>query len=179
MSGLNKLDWRALQRYLSPQAADDLNRFLEKMPNNVGNAVLIAAGISWISAGALGLFTTVKVEELTEKRIELAETEALKPMVPELKNRPVSKAAIEKFVKKIEGQYDGLTFSINGNTVTIVGSEPKDFWQFREAMGHMQNGGQGWRVNLENMCVGRECDKDKLRATIKINEVKVEMPVIE
>jgi hypothetical protein len=41
----------------------------------------------------------------------------------------------------------------------------------------MQNGGSGWRVSLDKMCVGRECgDKDKLGVSLKVNKVSVENP---
>jgi len=171
-----KFEWRSIQRYLSPQATDDLNKFLEKLPQNVGSSVLIAAGIAWAAAGAIGIYTTMQVRGLTELRAELAEVNALKPHVPILKDIAVNKNDIENFIGRMEVKYPDLTFSATGNTVLIVGKDTNTFAQFREALGHIQNGGNGWKIKLDNMCVGRECDKDKLRATIKINQVRVEMP---
>jgi len=132
---LKSFDWKSLQKYFSSQSADDLNRFLEKMPQNAGQTILIAAGIAWAMAGALGLYTAIQTQQLTELRAKLMATEALKPSVPKIKNIAIPKAEVEKFV------------------------------------------GQGWRVSLENLCVGRECDKrHKLAVSLKVNKVSVEKP---
>ena len=71
-------DWRSLKKYTSPHAADDLNAFLEKLPQNAGQTMLIIAGIAWGAAGVVGLYTTVQLQKLTELRAELQEAEAIK-----------------------------------------------------------------------------------------------------
>lgn len=174
MNNKTKFDWRILKRYLGSQGSDDISNFLEKLPQNVGHPILIAGGIAWLSFCTLFLFTMFKTTELTELRAELIETTALKPNVPSLKDTPVSSKHVNAFVKKIKFNYPDLTFSVTGNTILIIGADTRAFPQFREVMGHLQNGGHGWRPHLVSMCVGRECDKDKLRATVKINKVKVE-----
>lgn len=174
---LKNFNWKKYQKYFSAQSADDLNRFLEKMPHNVGQSVLIAAGIVWAVAAALGLFTAVQTQKLTELRSELKATEALKPVVPIIKNIPISKDEVEKFVTNAQENYRGIDIKANGSTIIITARNTANFTEFREAIGHVQNGGAGWRVSLEKLCVGRECDKQyKLAVSLKVNKVSVENP---
>lgn len=171
------LDMNKFKKLLDPKASADLNTFLERLPQNAGQTVLIAAAIAWGMAAALGLYTAVKVQQLTELRAELRETEALKPNVPTINNVPIEKEAVDKFVAEAKEIYRGLTITASGSTVIITASNTKNFTEFREALGHVQNGGQGWRVSLEKLCVGRECDKThKLAASLKVNKVSVQPP---
>lgn len=168
-------DWRSLQKYFSAQSTDDLNRFLEKIPQNAGQTVLIAAGIAWGVAAAAGLFTAIQTQKMTELRAELAETKALKPSVPTIKNVGIPKAEVEAFVKQAQKNYRGINIKASGSTILITASSTANFTEFREAIGHVQNGGSGWRVSLEKMCVGRECDKrHRLAVSLKVNKVSVE-----
>lgn len=171
-----KFDWRSLQNYFSPQATSDLNEFLEKMPQNAGNAVLIAAGIAWMAAAAFGLFTTMKVQELTEMRAELKETQAKRPSVPTIRNVPVNQNKLRRFVSDLERLYPNLIVKQQGSSIFIGAGELPLFGTFREAVGHVQNGGTGWRVKVDNICVGRECRREKLAALLRINKVSVEKP---
>ncbi len=159
---------------MDPKAAGDLNAFLEKLPQNAGQAVLIAAGISWAVAAALGLFTTIKIQELTEYRLQLQELEALKPNVPKVRDLPVSPAEVKVFAERMSDLYRGLKISSSGSTIFISAKATARYTEFREAVGHAQNGGQGWRVNVEKLCVGRECKQEKLGIALKINKVSVE-----
>jgi len=166
-----------LKKLADPKAADDLNAFLEKLPHNAGQTVLIAAGIAWASAAALGLFTAVKMQELTELRATYRETEALKPQVPSITETPIARKDVETFVKQASKIYRGITITARGSTIVITAQNTSNFTEFREALGHVQNGGQGWRVSLEKMCVGRECHKShQLAATLKVNKVSVKEP---
>jgi len=90
---MKSFDWRKLQRYLGPQAGKDLNNFLEKLPQTAGQAILIAVGIVWTSGAAAGLFATVQTQKLIEVRTELANAEALKPVVPRIKDLPVPQSS--------------------------------------------------------------------------------------
>lgn len=174
---LKDFDWRSLQKLLDPKAAGDLNAFLEKMPQNAGQTVLIAAGIAWGMAAALGLYTTIQVQQLTELRAELKEAESLTPIVPKIKDVAINKGEISPFVEKLSQIYRGLGVQQNGPTILITSSRTGSFTEFREAIGHVQNGGSGWRVSLQKLCVGRECDRQhKLAAALKINKVSVEKP---
>ncbi|MBU0859598.1 MAG: hypothetical protein KJ667_06650, partial [Alphaproteobacteria bacterium] len=63
-----------------------------------------------------------------------------------------------------------------GAGVFITSTTTGNFGEFREAIGHVQNGGSGWRVTVDRLCVGRECDRDKLAALLKISTVSVDKP---
>lgn len=163
-----------LKKLMDPKSAGDLNVFLEKLPHNAGQTVLIAAGITWAMAAALGLYASVEAKSLTELREQLKETSALQPKVPVIKDVPIDKAEVDKFASQLEGIYRGLDIKANGSTILITAQQTSRFTEFREAVGHVQNGGSGWRVSVDKLCVGRECDKMKLAAALKINKVSVE-----
>lgn len=172
------LNFSTLQRLADPKAAGDLNTFLEKLPQNAGNAALIAAGIAWTAAAALGVYTMVKTQSLIELRAELRATESLKPLVPKITDKPVNSALIKAFSDDMTGLYQGynLKISAKGPAIYITSKTTASFGAFREAVGHVQNGGSGWRVNVEKLCVGRECKGDQLAALLKINKVSVDKP---
>ena len=167
-----------LKRLADPKAAGDLNHFLEKLPQHAGNTALIAAGIAWTAAAALGVFTMVKTQSLIELRGELRATEALQPMVPKISDKPVNAAITKTFAEDMNGLYQGygLKIKAQGPAIYITAKSTTSFGAFREAVGHVQNGGSGWRVNVEKLCVGRECKGDNLAALLKINKVSVDKP---
>ena len=170
-------DIKKYERYFSSQSTKDLNVFLEKLPQNAGQTALIAAGIAWAMAAAAGLYTAVQTQTLTELRAELKATQALKPAVPHIKNIPIDKKAVEDFVASASKSYRGIDIRANGSTIIIGARSTSNFAEFREAIGHVQNGGAGWRVSLEKLCVGREFDKQyKLAVSLKVNKVSVENP---
>ncbi|MEM8833360.1 MAG: hypothetical protein AAGB32_02350 [Pseudomonadota bacterium] len=167
------------KKYFGAHSSQDLNRFLEALPQNAGQTVLIAAGIAWGMAAAAGLYAAVQAQSLTELRATLKETQALKPSVPTIKNVAIPKTEVEKFVEQAKKTYRGLDIKSQGSTVIITAASTSNFAEFREAIGHVQNGGNGWRVSLEKLCVGRECDKrSKLAASLKVNKVSVENPTL-
>jgi len=174
MKALSQFDWRSLSKYFSPKAADDANAFLEKLPQNSSKKLLIITGIIWSLAAALGLFTTVKMQALGELTLKRDEASALLPVVPELQDKPVSAREILTFVEGIQDIYKGLEIKANGSSISIRAKATSMFGQFREAIGHVQNGGEGWRVSVEKLCVGKECQQYPLAALLKINKVSVE-----
>ncbi|MCB9988513.1 MAG: hypothetical protein H6868_04155 [Rhodospirillales bacterium] len=176
MVDFKSFDWRALKKFLDPKAADDLNVFLEKLPQTAGQTVLIAAGIAWTMAAGVGLYTAVQLQTLTELRAELKETSALQPIVPRIKDVPVNRAEVEEFTKTLVQNYPGLSIKTQGAAIYIAAASTANFGQFREAISHVQNGGSGWRVSVERLCAGRECTKDHLAALLKINKVSVDKP---
>jgi hypothetical protein len=173
---IKNFDWRSLKKYLEPGAANDLNAFLEKMPQNAGQSVLIAAGIAWGAAGALGLFTAVQLQSLTTLRAELQDADALQPVVPEVRNIPVDASAVKTFAESAKNIYRGIEIKGQGSSITITAQNTSSFPEFREAIGHVQNGGQGWRVNVQRLCVGRECSNYHLGATLRISKIDVTSP---
>jgi len=176
LKSLKSFDWRSLKKYFSPHAADDLNRFLEKMPQNAGQTILIIVAVVWGFAGVVGLYTSVQIKALTEMRAELQEGNAVKPSVPTISEVAINSSQVSKFVEQIESVYKGLEIKASGSSISISGKQTSQFGEFREAIGHVQNGGSGWRVNVDKLCVGRECDRIPLSATLKINKVSVDSP---
>ncbi len=173
---LQNFDWRSLKKYTSPQASEDLNKFLEKMPVNAGKTMLIIAATAWGCAGMIGLYTTVQIQKLTELRAELEEAEALQPIVPTISDVAIDSTEVLKFVESVKDIYKGLEIRASGSSVSLTSTSTTGFGQWREAVGHVQNGGSGWRVNIENLCVGRECQREPLAAVLKINKVSVNNP---
>ena len=170
---LKNYDWRSLQKFTNPQAADDLNDFLEKLPHNAGQTMQIIPGVVWAAAGAVGLFTAVQLQKVSEIRIELEEAQALKPIVPKIVDKAVSPKVVKDFADNTKEIYQGLEFKASGPTVVINGKSLGSFGQFREAIAHVQNGGTGWRVSIDRLCIGRECERYPLGAALKINTVSV------
>ncbi len=173
---LKNFDWRSLQKYTKPQAADDLNVFLEKLPQNAGQTMLIMAGISWSIAGAVGLFTAVQLQQITELRTAVEEAQALKPIVPKMINQAANAKQVADFVEDAKKIYNGLDIKASGASITISAKNTNAYGQFREALGHVQTGGSGWRIEIDKLCVGRECERFQLSASLKINTVSVKGP---
>jgi hypothetical protein len=173
---LKSFDWRVLKKVMDPKASADLNVFLEKLPQTAGQTVLIAAGIAWAGAAMLGLYTAVQTQELIKLRAELKSTEAMRPIVPTISDVPVSTGQIQSFAESMAATYRGLQIRPQGAGVFIMSPNTGNFGEFREAIGHVQNGGSGWRVSIERLCVGRECEREKLAALLRINTVSVDTP---
>lgn len=174
LKGLNGLNWHSVNKYMSSQAIDDFNTFLEKLPLNTNKTVLIIVGIVWGCGAALGLYTTVKMQEFARISVEYGEEKALVPKVPAIKDNPVSPAEVTKFVDELQETYKGLEIKANASIIVVRSKSTAQFGEFREAIGHVQNGGVGWRVNIDRLCVGRECLQFPLSASLKINKVSVE-----
>lgn len=175
-----KLDPKAieagLRKMASPNAAGDLNHFMEKLPLNAGHTMLIMAGVAWAVAGAAGLFATVQAQKLTELRAKLQEAQALQPIVPQIVDVPIPPDQVTKFVESIKDVYQGIQIQASGSAVSIHATNTGNFGQFREALGHVQNGGSGWRVSVGSLCIGRECQGPPLQATLNVNKVDVQAP---
>ena len=59
-------DFKQMKRITDPQAVKDLDRFLDKLPSNVGYNALIAAGITWALAGGALLFASTESTKLPQ-----------------------------------------------------------------------------------------------------------------
>lgn len=173
---LKSFNWRSLHKLTNAQAAGDLNIFLERLPQNVGQTMLIITGVIWAATAALGLFTTIQIKQLTEVRAKLQEAQALKPIVPVVKDVAVDPNEIGNFVTRATKIYTTLEVRNQASSVTITGTATSQFAAFREIISHIQNGGSGWRVGVERLCVGRECEGKPLSATLNINKVSVDKP---
>jgi len=169
----------SLKRLADPKAAGDLNAFLEKLPQTAGQTVLIAAGIAWMAGAGLGLFAAVQIQSMTKLRAELQDISALKPPVPVLADIPVPQKEVEEFGKSLAKTYPNVEIKQQGPNIQITAKSTALFGVWREAVGHVQNGGSGWRVSVDKMCVGRECKSGgELGVLLKINKVSVDKPQI-
>ncbi len=174
VEALKSINWNSFQKLTTPQAADELNIFLEKLPKNTNKSILVITAIIWGSAAVLGLYTTVKMQELAELSIKRGEAQALLPIVPKIQDKPVDTQEVKTFVDELHKTYKDLEIKGSSSNIVINAKSTANYGQFREAIGHIQNGGFGWRVNVEKMCVGKECKQFPLSATLRINKVSVE-----
>lgn len=174
---IKSFDINFFKKLTDPKMAGDLNTYLENLPEKAGHTILVAAGIAWAVAAAAGLFTTIKVQQLTEYRNTVKEAQALVPVVPKISDRPIEEADVKRFAEEASKAYKDLRITANGSNLLITSASTAHYAQFREAIGHVQNGGNGWRVSLQKFCVGRECDRQfMLAASLSINRVSVERP---
>lgn len=176
---LKGFDIKALNRYFSPSALNELNGFIEKLPQNAGHTILIAAGVAWGFVGILGLFTTLKAQDLNNLRAQLQDAKALKPIVPVLSEAPIDQKITSDFVKKMADSYKQLEIRAQGNTITINASQTSTFTLFREAVIQVQNGAEDWKVGLDSLCVGRECKQNQLSISLKINRINIDKPSVD
>ncbi|MCB9964103.1 MAG: hypothetical protein H6855_03005 [Rhodospirillales bacterium] len=144
------------------------------MPQNAGNTILVVAAVIWSVAGGLGLYTVIQSRSLAELRGQLFEMEAVKPTVPKVTNVAEDAKQVDAFTELAAKSYPDLDMNANGSSVTITANDTRFFPEFREAIGHVQNGGRGWRVNIEELCVGRECPQKPLSIKLKVNRVSIE-----
>lgn len=169
-------DFRSLQKYLSPQATDDFNKFLEKIPQHAGHGVLIAAGIAWGMAAAFGLVTMMQAKQITELRAQLQGEEALKPVVPVVMMTAVSPDELKRLVEGLKTIYPTLTINQSGGKITVQSKDTASYAEFREALGHVVNGGTNWKIGVEGFCVGRECQQNSLDAALKVEKLVIDKP---
>lgn len=168
-------DMNTIKRLTNPQAVKDLDKFLDALPLNVGYNALIAAGFTWLLAGLAILFATTESSKVAELRTKLLEVENLRPPVPTIDHVPLNKASIERYLEKIEriDLYPILNFRVAGDgKLEITGSE-QEFTAMTYAIGHIQGGGRNWHVDVDKMCVGRECQGSALQTTLKISTVRI------
>jgi hypothetical protein len=172
----NTINFKGLNQYLSAKAADDFNRFLEKVPQNAGKTALMAGALAWAAAAALGLFSMLQTQKLTELRGQLEASENLQPVVPVLTMVPVPAEQVKAFADRAKTLYPGLTVDASGNVLTIRSPDTSAYAQFREILGHVVSGGAGWKVSVNSMCVGRECAQNAIDASLRIEKINIDKP---
>lgn len=167
-------NWGKLQKYLNPQAIKDFDKLLDNMPVTVGYNAIVAAALMWLVAGGAFLFASNETKRATELRAELLAVEALKPPVPEVIYTPVSKAALEEMAKRVnEIGYPELTLRADADGVMKITGPTSALGSFRNAIGQMAFGDKNWRVELQTLCAGRECEGSGLSADLKISAARI------
>lgn len=170
-------DWKSLQKYLNPDAANDFSKFMDTVPVHAGKGVLIAGAIAWACAAAIGFFTILQTKEVTELRASYESSVAVKPLVPVITIEPVASGDVKKIIEQFKKTYPTMNYTASANTITIKSKQTADFAQFRESIGHIVNGGKGWKVEIESLCVGRECKDSGLGAKLKIQKLQIDKPI--
>lgn len=171
-----KLDSVTLKRYLSPHAYKDLDTFVEQLPMRAGHGIIIAGVAAWLAAGLAITYVTMQANHVMALRADILKAEALKPSVPVINRAPVALTEIEAFTKKLASLYPQISVSYNGNKINLRGPLTDKYGAFREAAGHAFNGGKGWRMSVDSMCVGRECEGAQLDGTFSVYRLQVDKP---
>jgi len=172
-----KFDLALLKRYTSPHAYKDLDVFIEQLPMRAGNGIVVCGIAAWVIAGLCIVYVVMQANHVMGLRADILKAEALKPTVPVISQVPIDPAEIDTFTKAMTEFYPQLNF-VNANGRIEIRAPKTDFYgAFREAVGHMFNGGTGWRVNVEEMCVGRECKNGTaLYGAFTIDRLRVDKP---
>ncbi len=176
-TGKRSFEWKKIADVFRAQSANDLHSFLEKIPHQAGRPVMIAACVAWGFAAVFGLYMAVQVQQMVEMRQELTDAKSLNTYVPAIKSEPVSEEEVRRFVETARRGYQGINMEADGANIIITAPSIRNFTAFREAIGHVQNGGNRWQVTMDKLCVGKECDENVPLATIlQVNKVSVEKP---
>ncbi len=170
-----KFDVNKLKRLMDPNAAKDLDKFLDNLPATVGYNALIAAGLTWLLAAGAVLFAMTEASKVAELRTELLKVESLQPPVPVIDFVPVGKSQLDGFVESVEriNLYPVLTFRVAGDGKLEINSKAEEFTAMTYAIGHVQGGGKNWKVEVDSMCIGDECQGGTLQTSLKVSTIKV------
>lgn len=172
-----KLDTVTLKRLLSPHAYKDLDTFVEQLPVRAGKGLIIAGIVAWIAAGLAITYVAMQANHVMELRADILKAEALKPTVPVIAKVPVPRAEVEAFSKKLAELYPQITISASEGRIQVQGAQTDKYGAFREAVGHAFNGGTGWRLATESLCVGRECaNTGQLQGAFTVYRLRVDKP---
>lgn len=172
-----KIDQTAFKRYLSPHAYKDLDSFVEQMPMRAGKGILVAGVVAWVAAGLSIMYATMQANHIMTLRADILKAEALKPTVPVITKVPVGDDEVEAFTTKLGELYPQITVNGRGNSIEMRAGDTDKYGAFREAVGHAFNGGKGWRLDVDELCVGRECKNNLgLYGVFSVNRLRVDKP---
>lgn len=142
-----------------------------------GQAAVIAGAVCLLFAALSVTYVVMQANNIMSLRADILKAEALKPTVPVINKAPVVDAEVAAFVKKIEGLYSQVSFAANGARVEMRASNVDKYGAFRESVGHLFNGGKGWRITVEEMCVGRECKNNTpVFGAFTVHTLRVDKP---
>jgi hypothetical protein len=173
---LKKVNWRKVAAMANPESIKDLDTFLDKLPQRAGMNGIIAASIIWGIAGVAVLFAYTKSVNLQELRREMTQAEAMRPTVPTITYAAVSPEQIKNQIEKIKTLYKNITIEAQGDTVKITAVMTRDFPVWRAAIGDLGYGNSGWRVQVKEMCAGRDCEGGSLKAVLSVQQLNINIP---
>lgn len=176
LPAMKGFDFAKLAKYANPETLKDLDVFLDNLPVRAGMNGIIVASIIWAIAGASLLVSYTKSVNLKELHKELTESRAALPTVPTLNYTPVSEALIKPHVTRMKDVYKNLTIDMSGADVKITAASTRDFASWRAAIGDVSYGGSGWRVQLKEICAGRDCVGTPLQAVLSVQQLDIKIP---
>lgn len=165
-----------LMKYANPNSMKDLDVFLDNLPTRAGMNGIIVASIIWGIAGAALLMTYTKSVNLRELRKELTETQAVTPSVPSISYNPIAAGLIKPQIDRMKTVYKTLTIEMVGADVKIAAASTRDFAAWRAAIGDIAYGGNGWRVQMKQLCAGRDCKGVPLQALLSVQQLDIKIP---
>ena len=175
-----QINMAMIQRYTSPQAIKDFDRFLDALPLNVGYNALIAAGIACLMGATSVWFSAQELEKVSKLHSDLTNIQALQPPVPILKYIPVGQNTLKPLTDKIAATYKGITIGVVGDGAVKISAQDTDYFpQFLAAISYLQRGGRNWKVRTDSLCVGRDCKSGKLVADVKIDIINFSQPEVK
>jgi hypothetical protein len=172
---LNQIN-SVIKKATSPQGVKDFDAFLDDLPVNVGYNALIAAGITCLMAAAAVWFTAGETEKVSKLHSDLMNVQALQPPVPVLKYMPVPRDVLKAQTDKIVSNFKGITVNISDGSIVLNAQDTDYFPQFLAAISYLQRGGKDWKVKINTLCVGRDCQGSKVSANLKIEMVRFGEP---
>jgi hypothetical protein len=145
---------------------------------------IIVASIIWGIAGAAILLAYTKSVDLQKLREEMTQAEALRPTVPQIAYSKISDAAIKVQVEKLKTVYRTLSIDGSAAEVKISAASTRDFSAWRAAIGDLGFGAAGWRVQVKELCAGRECEFAgggkgggvALQAILSVQQLDINLP---
>jgi len=166
-----------IKRYTSPHAYRNLDAFVEQLPVRASYAAVAAGAASLVLACLAVTYVVIQANTIMTLRADILKAEALKPTVPVINKVAVDNAEVQNFVKKIKDFYPQLNFATSGGRIDVTSPAVDKYGAFREVVGHLFNGGKGWRVAVESMCVGRECKNNMpIQGSFSIHRLRVDKP---
>lgn len=137
--------------------------------------MIIAGVTAWILAALSVSYVTMQANHVMGLRADILKAEALKPTVPVITRVPVEASEVEAFSKKLADLYPQLNVRGAEDRIEMSAPSTDKYGAFREAAGHAFNGGKGWRLTIESLCVGRECEAGMaLKGAFKVYRLRVD-----
>lgn len=176
LPSIKGFDIAKLAKYANPQSIKDLDSFLDMLPVRAGMNGIIVAGVIWAIAGAALLMAYTKSVNLRELYKEMTATEGSLPTVPELSYIPISDTLIKPQIERMKKVYPNLVIEAAGGGVKITAASTREFGAWRAAIGDLAYGGSTWRVQVKELCAGRDCVGTPLQAVLSVQQLDIKIP---
>ncbi len=163
-----------VKRLFSAQAVADLDRFLDRMPKNIGKVILGVAACVWIVAGISLLVVFQDMRALNKMKLEAISVEALVPKVPKIVKKPIEQTQLNEFINSVSEDYSRISFSVRrSGQIDISSPTTAGYKEFRRFVDHIHYGGRNWRADIQTLCIGRQCKGSQISAALLVSQVRV------